>query len=84
MPSRATITKTHAVRYRSPSRAGMSQILDLACAVTGFNRDYARWALRLAPSRGQAAVPRPPEYDAKVVVAGERMCGGWAVSLITG
>jgi hypothetical protein len=40
------------VKYRDASKAGKAAILDLVCAVTGFNRDYARRALR------QALVPR--------------------------
>ena len=60
MASRSTITKAQAVGYRSASRAGKSQILDLVCAVTGFNRDYARRALRQA--LGPRVVrPRSPD-----------------------
>ena len=49
MASRGAITTAQAVRYRSASRAGKSKTLDLVCAVTGFNRDYARRALILDP-----------------------------------
>jgi hypothetical protein len=78
MASRRAITKAQAVRYRSASRAGKSEILDLVCAVTGFNRDYARRALRqaLRPRVVGARAPRPVKYDAGVVAALERC---WAV-----
>ncbi len=46
MASRRVITKAQAVRYRSGSRTVNSEILDAVCAVTGFNRDYARRALK--------------------------------------
>ena len=42
MASRRAITKAQATGYRSGSRAVKSEILDAVCAVTGFNRDYAR------------------------------------------
>jgi hypothetical protein len=50
MATRKTITKAQAVRYRNGSRAVKSEILDVVCAVTGYHRDYARRALRLATS----------------------------------
>ena len=46
MASRRAITRAQAVKYRSATRAGKSEILDAVCAVTGFNRDYARRALK--------------------------------------
>ena len=78
MASRRAITKAQAVRYRSASRAGKSEILDLVCAVTGFNRDYARRALKqaLRPRVVKPRTPRPPTYDAKVVAALQKC---WAV-----
>lgn len=78
MASRRAITKTQAVRYRAATRAGKSQILDLVCAVTGFNRDYARRAFRqaLKPRVVRPRTPRPPKYDDRVVIALERC---WAV-----
>ena len=63
MASRRAITKAQAVRYRSASRAGKSQILDLVCAVTGFNRDYARRALKQAL---RPRVVKPPAETTKV------------------
>ncbi len=55
-----------------------SEILDTVCAVTGFNRDYARRALKaaLTPRVVKPRTPRPPKYDAKVVAALEKC---WAV-----
>ena len=69
MASRKAITKAQAVRYRSGSRAVKSEILDVVRAVTGFNRDYARRALKqaLRPRVVKPRTPRPPKYDAKVV-----------------
>ena len=78
MASRRAITKAQAVRYRSASRAGKSEILNLVCAVTRFNRDYARRALKQA-LRSRVVKPRtarPPKYDAKVVAALQKC---WAV-----
>jgi len=65
------ITKAQALRYRCGSRAVKSQILDSVCAVTGFNRDYARRALRraLGPRVVQPRARRPATYDEKVVAA---------------
>jgi hypothetical protein len=78
--NRRAITRAQAVRYRSATRAGKSEIMDAVCAVTGFNRDYARraltragrWVLRWVRLR----TPRSPKYDAGVVVALEKC---WAV-----
>ncbi len=55
-----------------------SEFLDAVCAVTGFNRDYARRALKAAvtPRVVKPRTPRPPKYDAKVVAALEKC---WAV-----
>ena len=52
--------------------------MDLVCAVTGFNRDYARRALKqaLRPRVVKPRTPRPPTYDAKVVAALQKC---WAV-----
>ena len=46
-----------------------SEILDVVCAVTGFNRGYARRVLKqaLRPRVVKPRTPRPPKYDAKVV-----------------
>ena len=79
MATRKTITKAQAVRYRNGSRAVKSEILDMVCAVTGYHRDYARRALRLAltPRVVKARAPRPRKFDAEVVAALEKC---WAVA----
>ena len=79
MATRKTITKAQAVRYRNGSRAVKSEILDVVCAVTGYHRDYARRALRLAltPRVVKARARRPPKYDSEVVAALEKC---WAVA----
>jgi len=78
MANRGAITRAQASRYRSGPRAVKSEILDAVCAVTGFNRDYARRALKRAvgPRVVKPRTARPPTYDAKVV-AGLEKC--WAV-----
>ena len=77
--TRKTITKAQAVRYRNGSRAVKSEILDVVCAVTGYHRDYARRALRLAltPRVVKARARRSPKYDSEVVAALEKY---WAVA----
>jgi hypothetical protein len=79
MATRKMITKAQAVRYRNGSRAVKSEILDMVCAVTGYHRDYARRALRLAltPRVVKARAPRPRKFDAEVVAALEKC---WAVA----
>jgi hypothetical protein len=79
LATRKAVTKTQATRYRAGSRRVKSEILDVVCAVNGFNRDYARRALREA-LRPRVVRPRParaPKYDAKVVAALEKC---WAVA----
>ncbi len=78
LASRRAITRSQPVRYRRASKADKSAILDSVCAVTGFNRDYARRALRVAltPKIVVARPPREPKYDANVVAALQKC---WAV-----
>jgi len=78
MAIRKAITRAQAVKYRSESRTGKSNILDAVCEMTGFNRDYARRALRtaLTPRVVKPRAPRAPKYDGKVVAALEKC---WAV-----
>src|SRR6266536_2107280 len=78
MAIRKAITRAQAVKYRSESRTGKSDILDAVCEMTGFNRDYARRALRtaLTPRVVKPRAPRAPKYDGKVVAALEKC---WAV-----
>lgn len=63
MASCRAITKGGGRALPDGNEGGQSRILDLACAVTGFNRDYARWALRkaLRPRGVKARTPRPPK-----------------------
>lgn len=78
LANRKVITRSQAVRYRNASRVGNAVILDSVCAVTGFNQDYARRALRNAvrPKIVAARPPREPKYGATVVGALEKC---WAV-----
>ena len=78
MAHRRAVTKAQALKYRSGSRAQKSQILDAVCAVTGFNRDYARRVLKqaLGPRPVKPRAARTPTYDAKTVAALEKC---WAV-----
>jgi hypothetical protein len=78
LANRKAITRSQALRYRNASKAGKAAILDSVCAVTGFNRDYARRALRnaLRPKIVVTRAPRKPRYGATVVGALEKC---WAV-----
>ena len=78
MATRKAITRSLAVRYRDGSRALKADILDTVCRVTGYHRDYARRALRVAlkPRVVTPRVARAPKYDANVVRALEKC---WAV-----
>src|SRR5664280_2406857 len=78
MATRKAITRGLAVRYRDGSRTLKGDILDTVCGVSGYHRDYARRALRLAlkPRVVTARVARAPTYDATVVAALEKC---WAV-----
>lgn len=71
MATRIRITKALAVRYQMGWRALKPQILDTACAVTGYHRDYARRALRLAltPQVVKPRARRPLKYRREVVEA---------------
>src|SRR5512143_2060672 len=48
MATRKAITRALAVRYRDGARALKADILDTVCGLTGYHRDYARRALRVA------------------------------------
>ena len=78
MATRKAITRALAVRYRDGSRTLKADILDTVCGLTGYHRDYARRALRLAlkPRVVTPRVARAPTYDATVVAALEKC---WAV-----
>ena len=78
MATRKAITRALAVQYRDGSRALKADILDTVCGLTGYHRDYARRALRVAlkPRVVKPRVARTPKYDARTVAALEKC---WAV-----
>jgi Integrase core domain len=78
LATRGAVTRAQATGYRSGSRAVKTEVLDAVCAVTGFNRDYARRALKqaLRPRVVRPRPPRAPKYGPNVVAALEKC---WAV-----
>lgn len=78
MSERKAVTKTIATRYARSDRVAKKIILDEVCAMTGWHRDHARKALRLALVLRvvKPRVPRPPLYG-EVVMEALRKC--WAV-----
>src|SRR5260370_761887 len=79
MSQRKAVTKATAIRYRSASTPDKTAILTELCALTGWHRDHARKALRLAlgPKPVRAArKPRTPVYDEDVLAPLRKV---WAV-----
>ena len=58
MVERRAVTKETVARYRRASKKGKGLILDELCALTGWNRDHARRALRQAAGPAKPRQPR--------------------------
>lgn len=79
MGQRKAVTRATARRYGAASKAAKSVILDELCATTGWHRDHARRALRMAlepPRPMQPRAPRTPRYGEDVLVPLRKV---WAV-----
>ena len=69
MAERKAVTKTMAKRYAAASKTDKTGMLDELCALTGWTRDHARRALRVAAAGGgepPTRAPRPRVYDEEV------------------
>lgn len=79
LSQRKAVTKRTAQRYRAATKSKKATILDELCATTGWHRDHARKALRLAlrsqrPPKKRK--PRAPIYGPEVDAALRKV---WAV-----
>jgi hypothetical protein len=68
MAERKAVTKTIARRYGRSNKTEKAVMLDELCALTGWTRDHARRALRVAAKEGAppARAPRPRIYGQDV------------------
>jgi hypothetical protein len=71
LAERRAVTETTAVRYVLASKRGKSRILDELCANTGWHRNHARRALKLALTAKVVTPrsPRPVKYGDDVIAA---------------
>jgi hypothetical protein len=71
LAERRAVTETTALRYHLASKRGKSRILDELCATTGWHRNHARKALKLAlwPKIVTPRPPRPVKYGDDVIAA---------------
>lgn len=72
MLERKAVTKEMVQRYQRASKTQRGVMLDELCALTGWNRDYARRAIRLAAQKRRPTPPRKPAvrtatYDEQVL-----------------
>ncbi len=78
MAERKAVTKEMLKRYQRGSKGAKGRVLDELCALTGWNRDHARRALRRArrgPVRPRARPVRPLRYGQDVQAPLEKV---WA------